>query len=404
MKIFIYIFILNTIFIPAALFAQEKSDKSYVLLLSFDGFRHDYVDKYNAENFKKFIAEGSAAKSLIPSFPSKTFPNHYSIVTGMYPGNHGLVGNIFYDSIRNITYSIGNREVVEDPFYYGGTPLWQLTQQNGYESASYFWVGSEAPVKGSYPDYYYRYNEEIPNKERIEQVMKWLELPEEERPRFISLYFSLVDTEGHSTGPNSRELTLSVKEADFLLGYLMEKLKEVDLPVDVIITSDHGMTEVNENSSIDPEPIFRLIPSEAKTISDAIISQVYLPKEKVESTYKTLKAKEDNFKVYKKGEMPENWHYNNNYRIGDILILADPGYIFNNKSFSGNKGVHGYDAYTTSDMHGILYARGPNINKGVLIEPIENINIYPLITKILGFENPEIDGSFSNIKEFYREE
>ncbi|HSI68953.1 MAG TPA: ectonucleotide pyrophosphatase/phosphodiesterase, partial [Gillisia sp.] len=330
MKILLYLLFL--LFIPASLVAQDKTEKSYVLLVSFDGFRHDYVEKYDAENFKKFIAEGSAAKSLIPSFPSKTFPNHYSIVTGMYPGNHGLVGNIFYDSIRNTTYSIGNREVVEDPFYYGGTPLWQLTQENGYKSASYFWVGSEAPVKGSYPDYYYRYNEEIPNKERIEQVMKWLELPEQERPRFISLYFSLVDSEGHATGPDSGELALSVKEADFLIGDLMEKLKEVDLPVDVIITSDHGMKQVEVKSSIDPDPILKEVPSEANIIRDQIISHVYLPKELVESTYKILKTKEANFRVYKKEEMPENLHYNYNYRIGDILLLADPGYIFNNKS------------------------------------------------------------------------
>lgn len=403
MRLFKYLFFLILLCVPASLVGQEKTEKSHVLLVSFDGFRHDYVEKYDAENFQKFIAEGTAAKSLIPSFPSKTFPNHYSIVTGMYPGNHGLVGNIFYDSIRNTTYSIGNREVVEDPFYYSGTPLWQLTQENGFKSASYFWVGSEAPVKSSYPDYYYRYNEEIPNKERIEQVMKWLELPEEGRPRFISLYFSLVDSEGHATGPNSNELALSVKEADFLLGYLMEELEKVELPVDVIITSDHGMKEVNVKNSIDPEPIFKLTPSEAKIISDQIISQVYLPKELVERTYKTLKTKEDHFKVYKKGEMPENWHYNNNYRIGDILLLADPGYIFNNKSFSGSRGVHGYDPFTTPEMHGILYARGPSINKGVLTGAIENINIYPLITKILGFENPEIDGSFSNIKEFYKE-
>ncbi|WBL26835.1 alkaline phosphatase family protein [Zunongwangia sp. HGR-M22] len=383
----------------------QQAEPGYVLLVSFDGFRHDYVEKYDAKNLKEFIKKGAAAESLIPGFPSKTFPNHYSIVTGLYPGNHGLVANSFYDSIKNTTYKIGKRELVEDPFYYRGTPLWQLTQQNGYKAASYFWVGSEAPIKGSFPDYYFTYDGKVPNKKRIRQVVKWLELPEQERPHFISLYFSLVDSEGHHSGPNSKALARKVKEADKLVGFLMNKLEEIDLPVDVIITSDHGMKEVKpKTNSVDPQHLLKLIPEEATVVPGQIITQIYLPKIKIQVTYSKLKRLESHFKVYKKGEMPKIWHYDDHYRIGDLVILTDPGFIFNNRNLVKTGGVHGYDPSKSKEMHGILYAQGPHITKGIKTESLENVNIYPLITKILGFENPEIDGEFENIKDFYKSE
>ncbi|WP_417886106.1 ectonucleotide pyrophosphatase/phosphodiesterase [Zunongwangia sp.] len=401
MKRFLFLTILFLQFFQG--FSQQ-SEPGYLLLVSFDGFRHDYVEKYDAKNFKEFIKEGSAAKSLIPGFPSKTFPNHYSIVTGLYPGNHGLVANAFYDSIKNTTYRINKRELVEDPFYYGGTPLWQLTQQNNYKSASYFWVGSEAPIQGSFPDYYLKYDGSVPNKKRIRKVIKWFQLPEKERPHFVSLYFSMVDSEGHRSGPNSKALASKVKEADRLVGFLMKKLKKLDVPVDVIITSDHGMKEIKTKThSIDLEPVLKTIPKTA-TVVPGIITQIYLPENKIEETYSTLKSLETHFKVYKKGQMPKKWHYNNNYRIGDVVVLADPGYIFNDRDIAETIGVHGYDPFESEDMHGILYAKGPHIQQGKLIESIENVNIYPLITKILGFENPKIDGNFSNIEEFYKAE
>ena len=173
---------------------SEKHEPAYVLMISFDGFRHDYVEKYDAPHFKAFIEKGAKAEALTPSFPSKTFPNHYSLVTGMYPGNHGLVDNSFYDEELDVVYRASKRELVENPAFYGGLPLWQLTQQNGMKSASYFWVGSEAPVAGSFPDYYYIYDGSVSNEARIDEVVRWLNLPEEDRPHFISLYFSLVDS------------------------------------------------------------------------------------------------------------------------------------------------------------------------------------------------------------------
>ena len=110
----------------------------YVILVSFDGFRHDYVEQIDAPNFKALMKKGAYAEALIPSFPSKTFPNHYSIVTGLYPGNHGLVDNSFYDPKRNELFELKNRQRATDPYYFGGTPLWQLARRKGLKSASFF--------------------------------------------------------------------------------------------------------------------------------------------------------------------------------------------------------------------------------------------------------------------------
>lgn len=396
-----FIALLFTLLISSSIgYTQEKN---YVLLVSFDGFRHDYVEKYNATNFKEFISKGTASEGLVPSFPSKTFPNHYSIITGLYPGNHGLVANTFYDPEREETYRISNRPLVEDPYYYGGTPLWQLSREEGFKAASYFWVGSEAPIKGHFPDYYHIYDGSVSNTARIDEVIKWFQLPKTERPRFVSLYFSLVDSQGHMTGPNSEKLKQTVLEADKLLGYLMNSLKEVKLPVNVIVVSDHGMKEVKNTDYVDFNKIRVKIPPYATVVYDKIISMAFLPPEDVDYIYKSLKSEEKNFKVYKKSKMPKKWHYDKNKRIGDLVLVANPGYAFRKQEINTRiTGEHGYDPYTTPQMRGIFYAQGPQINVGQKTGLIENVNIYPLITKILGFKNPKIDGKFAKVKSFYK--
>jgi predicted AlkP superfamily pyrophosphatase or phosphodiesterase len=176
-------------FVVYAAVAQKKSTP-YVILISFDGFRHDYVQKFDPPHFKEFIRKGAAADGLIPSFPSKTFPNHYTLVTGLYPGHHGLVDNQFYDPVQLKRYGMGDRKAVLDTTFYGGMPLWQLAHKHGLKSASYFWVGSEVPLRGNYPDYYFPYNQSVPNKDRVDQTIAWLKLPEKDRPHYFTVFLS----------------------------------------------------------------------------------------------------------------------------------------------------------------------------------------------------------------------
>lgn len=381
-------------------------DKPYVILISFDGFRHDYVSTFKPPNFTKFVNAGAAAEALIPSFPSKTFPNHYTLITGMYPGHHGLVDNEFYDPRQEKVYGMKRAEAVRDPSFYGGLPLWQLAQRNGLKTASYFWVGSETAIQGSYPSYYFPYDEQVPNESRIDQAIAWLQLPEADRPRLITLYFSLVDSEGHNTGTESVYLKNTVLKADSLLGYLNERLKAVALPVNIVIVSDHGMLQLKQE--VDTYITLARI-TNLKSLTTRFINagtQVHVYTHRVDSVYQALMAKATryNFKVLRPGDFPSSWHYNNP-RTGDLLLVADKGFYFQvaDRNFGKVKypvfGVHGYDPYRVSEMHGIFYAKGPNIKAGARIPAVENVHVYPFVAALLGLTPPpDIDGKLSVVE------
>jgi predicted AlkP superfamily pyrophosphatase or phosphodiesterase len=377
-------------------------------LVSFDGFRYDYAERYNLPNFKRMMREGASAESMTPSFPSKTFPNHYTLVTGLYPGNHGLVDNDFYDPIQKKQYAIKNRIMVEDTSFYGGTPLWQLAQEQGLKSASFFWVGSETKIRGQYPNYYRFYDAQLKDADRVAQTLAWLELPEAERPNFISLYFSLVDTEGHASGYQSEKLKQTVQKADSLLGMLLDGIKKIDLPINTIVVSDHGMLEMKREDRVFVY-VSKLIDVNNKSVVFANAgSQAHFYTKNVDSLYAVLKNQEKNFRVYKQHEFPQRWHYQHK-RSGDILIVAEPGsYIltaarnFGSWLGTGYFGEHGYDPYVVNDVGAIFYAIGPNIKKGVRLKPFENIHVYPFIAKILALKTPLIDGDVRVLENAYK--
>ncbi|MFY0592684.1 ectonucleotide pyrophosphatase/phosphodiesterase [Roseivirga sp.] len=391
----------------------EKEEKPpYVILISFDGFRHDYVEKYDTPNFKALIKDGVAAQAMLPSYPSKTFPNHYTIVTGMYPDNHGLVDNSFYDANLDLSYSIRDREVVENPAFYGGLPLWQLVQQNNMKSASYFWVGSETSIAGSYPNYYHIYDGDIPNDERVNAVIAWLKLPESERPNFISLYFSLVDSAGHSFGPNGEKTKEAVLEADRLLGLLMSLVDQIDLPINIVVTSDHGMNEITpeEDSYITVPDLLEGIDSErVRFVSNGAHGHFYSEDmDYLKEVASELRARETstNYEVFFKSEMPEHWHYGTHDRIGNLFIKMNPGhYLTSPQRKSGAienqsyRGEHGFDPDETIDMGAIFYAKGPSFKSGLKIEKFRNIHVYPMIANVLGITSlPKIDGKLEVLK------
>jgi predicted AlkP superfamily pyrophosphatase or phosphodiesterase len=386
-------------------------DASHVVLVSFDGFRYDYVQQYNASNFKNFIRKGSSARGLIPSFPSKTFPNHYTLVTGLYPGNHGLVDNNFYDTDTQVHFTSKNKKAVTDSSYYGGIPLWQLAKQNGMKSASYFWVGSE--VVNAHPDYYYAYDEKVPDSQRVDQVLKWLSLPVGDRPRFIALYFSVTDDYGHQFGPNSEQVRNAVLHADSLLGQLMRGIAKTEVPVNVIIVSDHGMKRIEQRESsylLLPE-IVPATDESTKIVNSGSHVHVYQPDpEKKKALYNKLTNEAMHFNVLTKEELPERWHYKSK-RVGDILLTAQAGYYFMDFERSklagflkpwGWSGVHGYDPSIVPEMNGIFYANGPNIRPGYTLDAFENIHVYPFVARILGLPLPTIDGRREVLEKVYQ--
>ena len=381
----------------------EHRDKPYVLLISLDGYRHDYIDMYDVPNLRRLAEEGVRAESLIPGYPSETFPNHYGIATGMYPGRHGIVANDFFDRARGERYSLGNIETVEDGSWYGGTPLWVGAEQQGMVAASYFWVGSEADVQGVRPTYYHRYDGSVPHGERIESVLEWLSYPSEYRPHLITLYFSAIDSAGHASGTTSSELQGAIERLDSQLGSLFDRIEGLDIDVNVFVVSDHGMVDLDPEKIVYLDDLVDL--SGVRIIGSGAHSFLYIDDaERGTKLYSDLKIQENNFRVYRREDTPDYWHFTHE-RVGDLVVEAQAPYAIRLIQMTGDlsAAAHGYDPRRFPEMQGIFYARGPALIEETEIPSFENVHIYPLIMELLGLGIPEeIDGSLSVLEGILR--
>lgn len=366
--------------------SEWAMNQPYVVMVSIDGFRHDYAENFGAENILAIAENGASTSGMIPSYPSKTFPNHYTLVTGMYPGKHGITSNEFYSVSKKAHYGVRERNTVTDGSWYGGTPLWVLAEKNDMVAASYFWVGSEADIQGIRPTYDYTYDGDVPNEVRVDQVIEWLGMDKKERPHMINLYFSLVDTQGHRFGPDAEETKEAVLTIDEQIGRLRAGIKASGLPVTLVVTSDHGMTPISEGLEIDID--WR--GAEVEFISTHIM--VYSQDNEVIDAIMNDVKEIDGLVLYKDEDFPEEYHFNNPDRSGDLLIQIEPPAIFSRRdTISG--GTHGYDPYKYQDMHTIFYIEGPRIKPNYEITPFQNVHAFPLIATILGLPIPEdIDG------------
>lgn len=413
---FLFIFFLGTLVSFGKIHAQDttqhitlnredalgQEQKPYIILISADGFRYDLAEKYDAAFLKKISSEGVKAVSMKPVYPSLTFPNHYSIITGLYPSHDGIVDNTFYDKKRNQFYTIRNKKAIEDPTWYGGVPLWVLAERQKMLSASFYWVGSESHIDGIDPTYYFNYNEAIPIDRRIEIVKEWLQLPADKRPHFITFYFPEVDHAEHHYGTNSPETRDAVQFVDHSVQKMNEMCKQLNLPVSFIFVSDHGMTNMDTLHTI-PRPLVIDTSKFVIAYSPALVHLYAKNKKDIKPTYKKLKAVASDYDVYLATKTPKRWHYSKKddhfHRIGDILLVPHLPQGF---SFSGAKfpiGQHGFDN-SLPEMQATFYAWGPAFKEHYVINNFSNINIYPLIAHVLGLKiDNKIDGKFRALKE-----
>jgi predicted AlkP superfamily pyrophosphatase or phosphodiesterase len=377
--------------------STEQLQKPYVILISADGFRYDYAEKYQANNLLVLSNDGVKAAAMIPSYPSLTFPNHYTIVTGLYPSHHGLVNNYFFDRSRRAMYGMRDANAVRNGTWYGGTPLWVLAEQQHMLTASFFWVGSEADIKGILPTYYYKFNDSIPIERRINVVVNWLQLPAEKRPHLITFYISQADHAGHTYGPDSPETAQAVRSIDSTIQKLTYAVRQTGLPVNFIFVSDHGMTSIDVDHSLtiphDIDTSKFIIPRGAE-----IIELYAKDKDVIKATYKKLKKEENGFMVYLRANMPARLHYGKKddrmNRIGDILVIPRWPRTFNFSTRKPLPGAHGYDPSLVKDMLATFYAWGPAFKDHLKIPEFENVDVYALVTKILGLTyRGKIDGS-----------
>ncbi|PLW97132.1 MAG: alkaline phosphatase family protein [Marinilabiliales bacterium] len=378
---------------------EANQEQPYLIVLSLDGFRWDYPQNAYTPTLDSLKAVGVIAESLKPSYPTKTFPNHYTMATGLYPDHHGLVDNYFHAPDLDKIYSMKDREAIEDGTFYGGEPIWVTAENQSVKSATFFWVGSEAEIKGVRPSFWYKYDWTIPFENRIDSVAKWLSLPESKRPHLIMWYYSEPDHTGHEAGPESEETKLLIEELDTYLNKFFTRMRR--LPefnqLNFIITSDHGMNATSNDRTINIEQI---IDTNDIEFIDGITPNVNIKvKEgKLNEVFDELKAT-PNLQVWKHGELPERLHYGTHIRTHDISMVADPGWTFINSKYpDAIAGAHGFDN-DLKDMHAIFYAAGPAFKSNHTHPTFENVNLYVLFAEILNLTPAETDGDIANIEQ-----
>ncbi|MEE4258581.1 MAG: ectonucleotide pyrophosphatase/phosphodiesterase [Bacteroidales bacterium] len=377
----------------------SKQDQPYLVVLSLDGFRWDYTHNAHTPTLDSLKAAGVVAESLKPSYPTKTFPNHYSMATGLYPDHHGLVDNNFHATDLDREYKMKNREAVEDGTFYGGEPIWVTAEKQDVISATFFWVGSEAEIKGVRPSFWYKYDWTIPFNDRIDSIVNWLSLPESKRPHLIMWYYSEPDHTGHEAGPESEETRLLIEELDTYLNDFFTQMRKLPVfdQLNFIITSDHGMNATSNDRTI---AIEQIIDTNDIEFIDGISPNVNIKvKEgRLEHVFTALQNT-PNLEVWKHGELPERLHYGKNIRTHDICMVADPGWTFVNSKYpDAIAGAHGYDN-DLKDMHAIFYASGPAFKSNYTHPTFENVNLYVLFAEILNITAVETDGNISNVEQ-----
>lgn len=370
-----------------------------LLLISLDGFRHDYIYR-SVPTLETLAREGVHARFLMPSYPTLTFPNHYSIVTGLYPDDHGIVANGFYDPDFNETFSMG----VKDGKWWGGEPIWNTVTMQNKTSATYFWPGSDCDINGLYPDHYYNYNSNVSFADRVNQVVTWLSLPEEERPDFVSLYFREPDHTAHAEGPDSLAVNDMLKEMDGFINRLLSGLKERKVldQVNIIVLADHGMARSGSLGAIqltDYVPnLASLTTSNYSTYGSFTTLRLKNPNEaNLESMLKNLTcpAGPSTMRAFLPRDLPKRFHYSKNKRIGDIVLDLDSGYFTKHPDYPDWKdllGNHGYDNHI-STMGAFFIASGPDFKKNVTLQPFKNIEIYNLMCYLLDVEPAPNNGT-----------
>ncbi|PAP76678.1 ectonucleotide pyrophosphatase/phosphodiesterase [Rubrivirga marina] len=377
--------------------AVEAEDPALVLV-SIDGYRWDYLDRATVDQpTLRFIAEGVRAERLAPEFPTKTFPNHYSLVTGLYPSQHGIVGNTMRDPERLVDgeparFSLSNREAIVDGRWWGGEPIWATAENQGLTAATVFWPGSEAEIGGVRPTHWLPYDGDLAYADRIDQALEWLD----DGSDLVTLYFEAVDTAGHRFGPEADETNEAIEQVDAALARLVDGLRQRGRleATDLVIVSDHGMAAVSPERVVllddaidldavdvdwgEPVGIWPEEGQDPKAIAEAISALPHLT-------------------AYPKPDVPERLHYSDNARIPPVVVLADEGWTASSRAYVERNpdrpsgGTHGYDNRVES-MHGLFLARGPSFRSGLVTGPIRTVDVYDIVAEALGLDAAPNEG------------
>ena len=377
-----------------------------LILISVDGLRADYLDRGVTPHIAALAAGGVRAVAMRPSFPSLTFPNHYTLVTGKRPDRHGIVNNIMEDpSIPGVTFTLSNRAVVADRRWWDqAEPVWVTAEKAGVRTATMFWPGSEAPIAGVRPSTWLAFDSEMPNEKRVAQVLAWIDAPV--RPGFLTLYFDTVDHAGHEFGPDAPETTASVAEVDARIGDLVAGLAARGVAANIVLVSDHGMATVSRDRSIILGD--RLPADSYRVISSGAVAGLEALPGKSEVLAAALRHADPHMRCWRKAAIPPALHYGRNARVPAFVCLADPGWMIQGlpprlgtRPMAELGGMHGYDP-AVPDMAAIFVAAGPDLRAGMTIGAFDNVDVYPLLMTLIGVDCRPSDGNPATLRKVLR--
>jgi predicted AlkP superfamily pyrophosphatase or phosphodiesterase len=374
--------------------APEQIEKPYLILISIDGFGWDARGRAATPALDSLAERGVVARTMRPAWPSLTFPNHYAIATGLYPAEHGIVGNNFPNDSRDDWYSLSDRGAVENPDWYSGEPIWVSAEKAGMVAAAYFFVGTEAAVQGIRPTHSYLFDENVPAAERVDQVLRWLELPAVVRPHMITLYFEHVDIASHRYGPDAPETATVIEEIDAQIGNLLEGIDRLAIREDVyvIVVSDHGQARY-----VAPEDGYVL--AEHVDIRDAGVVEggnyvmLYYDSpdaEHLEELVASINRTWRHGKAYLRGNTPAHWRVGDDDRYPDVFVQADIGHAVMTEASRKSRltaGAHGWPPQS-APMGATFIAAGPGLPAGRQLGEISVVDVYPLMLDILDLKPP----------------
>ena len=372
--------------VPASASAAQDFAPAPLILISIDGFRADYLDRGLSPNLSALAADGVRAERMIPAFPSVTFPNHYTLVTGLYPDRHGIVNNTFEDPGMPGPFKMASKE---EAWWDEATPIWVTAERQGVATATMFWPGSDTAIHGVRPEHWELFNAAVPDDARVDKVLGWLDLPPAQRPRFLTLYFNMVDSYGHIFGPDSVQVNQMIGKTDAAIGRLLAGLKARGIAANLIIVADHGMAATAPERTIVLDDLFDT--AAVHIVFDDAVSGIDIPDTPAGRPARTkLLAPHDHMTCWNKADIPARLHYGRNPRVPDVICMAEVGWLVETRaSLAGRHfpllGEHGYDNQDPR-MGALFIADGPAFRHGLTIKPFPNVDVYPLMTRILGLK------------------
>lgn len=393
---------------PATQTTQAKPAPAPLLLISIDGYRADYIDRGLSPTLAELAKQGVHAAGMQPSFPSLTFPNHYTIVTGLRPDHHGIVNNTMADPALG-RFSLSDRNAVGDGRWWNeGTPLWETAGKHGLKSATMFWPGSEADIHGRHPDYWKTYDGNVSPDQRVDQVLAWLDMPAAERPSFLTLYFDEVDHAGHTFGPDTPQVDDALRSTDAAMARLVQGLRQRHLldRINMIVLADHGMAPVPAKNSIYLDKVIPL--TRVEVVSLGVLAGLNpTPGHDFAKIEARLEKPQRHMTCWDKSRVPERLAYGSNPRVPQMLCLADVGWrITTSNAVAKRKGKfslgeHGYDNASPL-MQALFVAHGPAFREGATVPSFPNVDVYPLMAHLLGLPPAANDGDYDAVKDMLK--